>query len=301
MNPSPFEIAQGVGNTLGRVSRGQRDKSAIDEILEKAAQSGGTDNLDMAMSQILARVSPERQKPALAILQSKKQAILDERKFNREKDLIQQRELDKRQYERDKEKDRQEFQTQRDLEKRIYDQEQDRLKREREAAGYEKAGLDPNLAELPTAVANKRISEEARLKEQDRQKAEKKDITQKSFDRLADLIGSVGTVNAGISYLPFASKTRESFGEFDSLVGALESGVRELVNQGRITNDQFRYITTQLLPKSNDTQARIKGKMKALAIELGLDPTKVGGIKAPKGDLSEEQKAERPDIEVFQL
>jgi len=72
---SPFEIAQNVGNAFGKAQQRQSDISAIDEILLKANASGRQEDVNQAMSQILNRVSPERQQGALAILQNKQQMI----------------------------------------------------------------------------------------------------------------------------------------------------------------------------------------------------------------------------------
>lgn len=73
--PSPFETAQMISNNFGKVQQRHNDISAIDEILLRANQSGKQEDVHMAMSQILSRVSPERQQGALAILQNKQQMI----------------------------------------------------------------------------------------------------------------------------------------------------------------------------------------------------------------------------------
>lgn len=80
--PTSFEIAQGFSNNVGRSQRRQNDISAIDEILIRANQTGNPQDIDSAMSQILQRVSPERQPGALALLQ-KKQADIMQLKENK--------------------------------------------------------------------------------------------------------------------------------------------------------------------------------------------------------------------------
>ncbi len=74
--PSSFEIAQGFSNNVGRSHRRQNDISAIDEILVRANQTGNPQDIDSAMSQILQRVSPERQQGALALLQKKQSDLM---------------------------------------------------------------------------------------------------------------------------------------------------------------------------------------------------------------------------------
>jgi hypothetical protein len=78
MNPTPFQIAQGTGRQFAKAFQSQSDRSAIDEILSNAIQSGDSANIDSAMGQILSRVSPEKQPMAMQILQSKKNEILSE-------------------------------------------------------------------------------------------------------------------------------------------------------------------------------------------------------------------------------
>ena len=80
--PTSFEIAQGFSNNVGRSQRRQNDISAIDEILIRANRTGNPQDIDSAMSQILQRVSPERQPGALALLQ-KKQADIMQLKENK--------------------------------------------------------------------------------------------------------------------------------------------------------------------------------------------------------------------------
>lgn len=79
--PSPYDVAMATSNNIGKAQQRQTDISAIDQILMRANQSGNPQDVDMAMSQILQRVSPERQQGALALLQ-KKQSDLMQTKEN---------------------------------------------------------------------------------------------------------------------------------------------------------------------------------------------------------------------------
>jgi len=78
-SPSPFEVGRSVSNQFGSVIRGPGDRSAIDEILSQASRSNNPADLDSAMAQILSRVSADKQVPAMRILESKRNQILQER------------------------------------------------------------------------------------------------------------------------------------------------------------------------------------------------------------------------------
>lgn len=74
-SPSSFEIGRATGNAFAKGYQGYKDRSAIDEILEKANASGNEGDVDNAMAQILSRVSQEKQAVALGLLQKKKAEI----------------------------------------------------------------------------------------------------------------------------------------------------------------------------------------------------------------------------------
>lgn len=76
MNPS-FQIGQAIGTNVGNAFKNIRDKSALDEILENANRTNDPNAINDAMSQILSRVSPERQQAALGVLQQKQKMIQD--------------------------------------------------------------------------------------------------------------------------------------------------------------------------------------------------------------------------------
>ena len=158
---------------------------------------------------------------------------------------------------------------------------------------YLENGYEPeeakNLAKFDSpAVAQAKIKEkniDRRIKEKNDLKDEKEkekdkivnDRAQNAFNRLAELIPKVGRSNVGYSYL--GGKSSESFGEFTSSLGLLESALADLVSRGKMTDTRFRYITQQLLPTPSDTQATLRGKMRGLARDLGLDP-KILGVEA---------------------
>ena len=100
---------------------------------------------------------------------------------------------------------------------------------------------------------------------------EGKKIAQESLDRMSDLLKS-GNLGFGskLKSKAFGGQTAEDVGEFESLSGALEALLVDKVSRGTLSNARFKYITETLLPKPNDRQATIQGKLKALSKELGL-------------------------------
>lgn len=102
--------------------------------------------------------------------------------------------------------------------------------------------------------------------------SEEKKLGQQSFDRMAELL-NMGNLGFGseVKGKVFGGKTAEDVGEFNSLSGALESMLVDRVSRGTLSNARFKYITETLLPKPTDREATIRGKMKGLARELGLN------------------------------
>lgn len=101
---------------------------------------------------------------------------------------------------------------------------------------------------------------------------ESKEVAQESLNRMSELL-SEGKLGFGskLKSKAFGGKTAEAVGEFESLSGALESLLVDKVSRGTLSNARFKYITETLLPKPNDREATIKGKLKALSKELKLD------------------------------
>lgn len=100
---------------------------------------------------------------------------------------------------------------------------------------------------------------------------ESKKIAQESFDRMNEILnkGNLG-LGSKLKGKVFGKETAEDVGEFESLSGALEALLVDKVSRGTLSNARFKYITETLLPKPNDRQATIKGKLKALSKELDL-------------------------------
>ena len=120
------------------------------------------------------------------------------------------------------------------------------------------------------------------------QDLESKQIAQESLDRMSDLLkeGKLG-FGSKLRSKAFGGETAESVGEFESLSGALEAQLVDKVSRGTLSNARFKYITETLLPKPNDREATIKGKLKALSKELKLDLPKY--LEGKKGERSKTQ------------
>lgn len=95
---------------------------------------------------------------------------------------------------------------------------------------------------------------------------------QEALNRMTEILneGKLG-FGSKLRGKAFGGQTAENVGEFESLSGALESLLVDKVSRGTLSNARFKYITETLLPKANDREATIKGKLKALSKELNLD------------------------------
>ena len=110
-----------------------------------------------------------------------------------------------------------------------------------------------------------------------------KNLGQQSLDRMAQILneGEIG-LGSKVKGKVFGGKTAEDVGEFESLTGALEALLVDKVSRGTLSNSRFKYITETLLPKPNDRDATIRGKIKALSKELDLKLPELKSKKAIK-------------------
>lgn len=79
-NPSPFNIAQTAGNKFGAQIKERRETKTITEILDRTKGSKDPQVLQDAITDIIARVSPERGKTATAALQPRLKALHEAQK-----------------------------------------------------------------------------------------------------------------------------------------------------------------------------------------------------------------------------
>ncbi len=147
----------------------------------------------------------------------------------------------------------------------------------------EKYGFESELESLKAGSKNQKQSAE------EEEKNRVKGVGQQAFNGLANLLrkGNVGFGSDLISKLPFAKETPRDIGEFSSLTGGLESMLVDMVSRGTLSNTRFNYITENLLPKPNDRQETIRGKLIGLAEILDLDPSALIGRNS--GNISKEE------------
>lgn len=129
-----------------------------------------------------------------------------------------------------------------------------------------------------------------------KEEAKAKESTQKTFNRIVDLIPKVG--RSGIVTSMLGGETANAYSEFTSLTGGLESFLVEMVNRGTLSNTRFKYITETLLPKPSDSQQDIRGKMQGLAQILQLDPSQLGAESKEAAPAQGENK--RPPLTSFE-
>lgn len=111
-----------------------------------------------------------------------------------------------------------------------------------------------------------------KTQQKEMQESQSEKTAQESLDRMSELLaeGRLG-LGSKLKAKAFGGETAEQVGEFESLSGALEALLVDKVSRGTLSNARFKYITETLLPKPNDREATIRGKLKALSKELGLE------------------------------
>jgi hypothetical protein len=108
-------------------------------------------------------------------------------------------------------------------------------------------------------------------KQKEALKMEGTESSQKIFNEMADLLhsgdlGLFGTVSR------ISSKGRERRANFDALRPKFYSAIRKLEQSGHL-NREDKLELLKSIPSSNDTEATIIGKMKAIADTLDIDPS----------------------------
>ncbi len=70
-----FESGAAIGGNVAGGATAFNDTRAIDQILSKASESGNPKDMTNLMQSIMARVSPDKQKEAMQLLQNRHQAM----------------------------------------------------------------------------------------------------------------------------------------------------------------------------------------------------------------------------------
>lgn len=127
----------------------------------------------------------------------------------------------------------------------------------------------PLLGQIGQQFAAQKAQQQ-KIKAVEDKAAEKKKVAQDALNRMAEITPDLG-FGSKVKAKTFGGETAEKFGEFESLTGALEAELVDRVSRGTLSNSRFKYITETLIPKPNDREAIIRGKLKALSQELDLD------------------------------
>lgn len=94
--PSAFDISRAIGERIGNVQRRRSDLSAIDEILGAASQAQSPEDIQASVTEVLKRVSPERQQQVLAVLGARQQQRQQQQQRQKESEFYQSLDLDPR-------------------------------------------------------------------------------------------------------------------------------------------------------------------------------------------------------------
>lgn len=112
-------------------------------------------------------------------------------------------------------------------------------------------------------IQNQKMQEKAAVEEKEHQ-----DVSQ-SINSLMDKLeeGDVGKFN---QWNKLFAKGRENRAYFDEIALTIEKRLATMVGKGALSKSRFDYLIKQL-PRSNDTDATNRGKLKALAEEFKVE------------------------------
>jgi hypothetical protein len=183
----------------------------------------------------------------------------DERKFEQERSLKSQQDMDR-------------FNAERALANEKF--EQDRLMKAQQQS--DEFNSKQSLLEQEYRYKSKLEGEKNETANQEKNQVRK--TGQIAFDTLVNLLkkGNIGK-GSGVYGSLFGGETSKDTGQFSSATGGLEAMLVDMVNRGTLSDSRFQYITETLLPKPTDRQKEIEGKLIALADILDLDPSVLTG------------------------
>jgi hypothetical protein len=161
----------------------------------------------------------------------------------------------------------------------VLQMKQQQLAQQRQAKAYQEQGLNPDLPE----GINKEI---LRGKGDVNKKQEGTEQVRGAFNRAQEILESGATgFSAGIA----TPQGRELRSELDTLSEVFISHLIPLLNpRGAISKERFNYIKG-LVPNSTDTDAKIKGKLKALKDIFKLEGEAGKDIKKATREMKDAQ------------
>jgi len=121
---------------------------------------------------------------------------------------------------------------------------------------------------------------------------QEKNIAQNAFNGMVKLLrgGNLGR-GSKLGASIFGGKGARDVGEFTSLSGGLEALLVDKVSKGTLSNERFKYITETLLPKPNDSDSIIEGKLRGLGQILGLDMSELSGSSKQESGKKQAKKS----------
>jgi hypothetical protein len=272
--PSPFDVARGISNNFGEAYGQIRDTNAIGQILNQAAQSGNSNDIDNAMNQILQRVSPQNQQRALGILQNQKNSILQKENQSKVSNAYEKLGLNP-EIANLSEGERREF-----LKNKLTPD----LQRENQSkifAAYQELGLNPQIANLSegerkeflknkfapekkealSPFAKGRASLGAKKFEEAQTLYEKSKQATAGINRIEELNKQLGGLGGYFNALRKGGKATE----LNALgLAALEPVIKIFNPVGAIPTQKIELLKEKFAPKATDFSATIEGKARAL-------------------------------------
>lgn len=131
-----------------------------------------------------------------------------------------------------------------------------------------KSGLAPEQAIAAAAIYQKQRASQAAEQARMQPEIEEKEKANEVINDMADLVekGNLGKATAWNQLFEYGRQDRALY---DTLAVNLEKELVKRVGKGTLSQKRFAYIQ-KLLPSSSNTDATNRGKLKAIAKELGL-------------------------------
>ena len=171
----------------------------------------------------------------------------------------------------------------------VLGQKQQQIQSQQRRKALESQGIGGDIDALDPALQKEIIKAKSTAKPVE---ADSKRHVQDAFNRVSEILESG---NTGFSPLGITPQGRQQRAELDTLSEVFISNLIPLLNpKGTISKERFNYIKN-LAPSSWDTDAKIKGKLKALSDIFGLEGS-MGGQGGPGGSGTIEMKDAQGNI-----
>ena len=129
--------------------------------------------------------------------------------------------------------------------------------------------INPNMQQLFTKDILQEKKEEATATRKSQISPEMKQRMSRALENQLNLL-KTGDIGLGKYHKILTEKGRENRAEFNTYRASVESVLLPLLNKGVLSKPRFDFILSNI-PNANDTIGKIKGKIKALNNEFGLN------------------------------